>query len=83
MSNTTSSPIEREVSQESCGRGPCEGSLALTSGDRGLNEGTTYIVSVSASNRYGQSQESGNSDPFSFTKSGMVYLLLPGYRTCF
>ena len=73
VSDMGGTPIEVVVSQGSCGGGVCRGSVSLASGERGLEEGTTYIVSVSASNRYGQSSESGNSDPFTlvFTNSGI------------
>ena len=59
-------PIEWEVMPGSCGGGVCGDSVTLVSGERGLEEGNTYIVSVRASNRYGESAESGNSDTFSF-----------------
>ena len=79
-------PIEVVVSQGSCGGGVCRGSVSLASGERGLEEGTTYIVSVSASNRYGQSSESGNSNPFTFgagpTSSGEGFVLLRECGVC-
>ena len=57
----------------------CGGSVSLASGDSGLEEGITYIVSVRASNRYGQSSESEKSEQFMFrvdskTKEGMIKL---------
>ena len=62
-------PIEWEVMPGSCGGGVCGDSVTLVSGERGLEEGNTYIVSVRASNRYGESAESGNSDPFTLTSA--------------
>ena len=57
----------------------CGGSVSLASGDSGLEEGIIYIVSVRASNRYGQSPESEKSEPFMFredskTREGMIKL---------
>ena len=49
----------------------CTVSVSLSSGGDGLEEGddleegVTYIVNVRAANRYGQSEVSGNSGPFS------------------
>ena len=69
VDDTEGAPIE--VSQgESCSSGVCAGSVTLASGgEEGLEQGTTYIVSVNASNRYGVSQVSGNSDPFTIGAS--------------
>ena len=60
-----SSPSEVTKS-ESCGPGECVSSVSLSSSGRegGLVDGATYIVSVRASNRYGESSVSGNSLPF-------------------
>ena len=60
-----SSPSEVTKS-ESCGPGECVSSVSLSSSGRegGLVDGATYIVSVRASNRYGESSFSDNSLPF-------------------
>ena len=41
----------------------CTTTISLTIGG-GIKEGESYIVNVRAKNRYGESEESGNSDPF-------------------
>ena len=45
------------------GGGPCVGELLLSAGD--LRAGKTYFVRARAFNRYGVSEFSGNSEPFS------------------
>ena len=57
-------PIELSESVSSCGAGECSVPVVLRSGERGVEDGTTYVVSARAVNRYGQSEASGNSDPF-------------------
>ena len=42
-------------------------SVVLRSGERGVEDGATYVVSARAVNRYGQSEASGNSVPFTIT----------------
>ena len=55
----------------------CTASISLTSGG-GIKEGQSYIVSVRAENRYGQSEETGNSNPFTIG-AGKKTLSLPGH----
>jgi hypothetical protein len=58
--------VSGRIQREICGGGVCGDSVSLASGDSGLEEGIIYIVSVRASNRYGQSPESEKSEPFMF-----------------
>ena len=63
-------PIERSESVDCPAGGQlCTASISLTSGG-GIKEGQSYIVSVRAENRYGQSEETGNSNPFTIGAGG-------------
>ena len=65
--------IVLSLSVESCGVAECTHTETFNSNDGRLEEGVTYIVSAIAVNRYGQSQASGNSDAFTFTKNTGMY----------
>ena len=65
--------IVLSLSVESCGVAECTHTETFNSNDGRLEEGVTYIVSAIAVNRYGESQASGNSDPFTFTKNTGMY----------